>query len=251
MLGEEPKKLSTTVLFADDAIKRIKKGLDIAADAVGCTMGPKGKCVVIQKDEEAPLVTKDGVTVSKSIKLKDPVERIGADLLKEAAGRTNDTAGDGTTTATVLTAALVHAGLKATSGGHDRVEVRKGMQWAVDKVIDHLKKSSRPVEKKDAIEKVGRDGVVTVEEATGLTTSCEVVEGMQLERGYVSPMFVTNGDKMNATYTDCMVLVTDRKLSTLRDLVPILEGVNRAQKALLVISDELEGDALHGLIVNK
>lgn len=273
MLGEDNKKLSTTVLFADDAIKRIKKGLDIAADAVGATMGPKGKCVVIQKDEEAPLVTKDGVTVSRAIKLKDPVERIGADLLKEAASRTNDTAGDGTTTATVLTAALVHGGLKASSGGHDRVEVRRGMQWACDKVIEQLKLAARPVEKKeeivqvgtisangdkqigemiaDAMEKVGRDGVVTVEEATGLTTSCEVVEGMQIDRGYISPMFVTNGDKMNATYSDCLVLVTDKKLSTLRDMVPILEGVNRAQKALLVISDELEGDALHGLIVNK
>lgn len=270
---EAPKPPTTTILFAEEAIKGLKKGLDAAAAAVGATMGPKGKCVVIQKGEEAPIVTKDGVTVSKSIRLKDPVERIGADLLKEAASRTNDAAGDGTTTATVLTAALTSAGLKAMTSGRDRVAVRKGMQAEVSRVIENLRKMARPVEKKeevvqvgtisangdkvigqmiaDAMEKVGRDGVVTVEEATGMTTSCDVVEGMQLERGYVSPMFVTNGDKMNAVYADLLVMVTDKKLGTLRDMVPMLEGVSRSTKPLLIIADDVEGDALHGLIVNK
>lgn len=273
MMMENNKKPTTTVLFAEDAIKQLKKGLDTAAQAVGCTMGPRGKCVVIQRDEEAPIVTKDGVTVSKSIRLKDPIERIGADLLKEAAGRTNDTAGDGTTTATVLTAALTTEGLKAMSSGRDRVAVRKGMQLAVDRVIEVLRTTARPVEKKeeivqvgtisangdrvigqmiaDAMEKVGRDGVVTVEEATGMVTSCEVVEGMQIERGYVSPMFVTNGDKMNAVYQDCLVLVTDKKLSSIRDMLPLLEAIHRTSKPVLFIADDFEGDALHGLIVNK
>lgn len=264
---------TTTILFAEDAIKRLKKGLDIAADAVGCTMGPRGKCVVIQRGEEAPIVTKDGVTVSKSIRLSDPVERIGANLLKEAASRTNDAAGDGTTTATVLTYALTSAGLKVSSAGRDRTQVRKGMEHGVKLVIDALKAESRPVEKKeeivqvgtisangdrkigemiaDAMEKVGRDGVVTVEEATGMTTTLEVVEGMQLDRGYVSPMFVTNGDKMNATYADCFILVTDKKLTTVREMVPMLEGVQRSGKALLIIADDIEGEALHALIVNR
>lgn len=264
---------STTILFADDAIKKLKKGLDIAADAVGATMGPKGKCVVIQRGEEAPIVTKDGVTVSKSIRLKDPVERIGANLLKEAASRTNDAAGDGTTTATILTQALTTAGLKVTASGRDKVLVRKGMEQGVEHVIASLRKMSRPVANKEeivqigtisangdrkigemiaeAMDRVGTDGIVTVEEATGMSTTLEVVEGMQLDRGYVSPMFATNGDKMTATYMDCLVLVTDKKLTSVRDMVPLLEGVSRAAKALVVIADEIEGEALHALIINK
>lgn len=264
---------TTTILFADEAIKKLKKGLDVAAAAVGCTMGPKGKCVVIQRDDELPIVTKDGVTVSKSINLKDPVERIGANLLKEAASRTNDIAGDGTTTSTVLTAALTTEGLKATFSGRDRVFVRKGMVDAVSMVIEELKKSAKPIQKKEeiiqigtisangdveigemianAMEKVGRDGVVTVEEATGMSTSCNVVEGMQIDRGYLSPMFATNNDKMNTTYMDCFVMVTDKKLGALREMIPVLEVVSKTSKPLLVIAEDVEGDALHGLIVNK
>jgi chaperonin GroEL len=263
----------TSVLFADEATKRLKRGLDIAAAAVGSTMGPKGKCVVIQRGDEAPIVTKDGVTVSKSIRLKDPVERIGANLLKEAASRTNDAAGDGTTTATVLTAALTTEGLKATASGRDRVAVRRGMQAAVEHVIETLRGVAKPVVKKeevvqigtisangdvaigtmiaDAMERVGNDGVVTVEEATGMTTTCDIVEGMMIERGYVSPMFTTNSEKMTAIHSDCLVLVTDRKLSSIRDMIPLLEAVQRASKPLLIIADEIEGDALHGLIVNR
>jgi len=268
---DESKK--TTVLFSNEAIDGMKVGLDIAARAVGCTMGPKGKCVIIQRNDEQPIVTKDGVTVSKSLNLKDPVQRIGANLVKEAAHRTNEAAGDGTTTATVLTHALTTEGLRAIANNHDKIVVKNSMQKGVKLILDELKRIARPVAEKketvqigtisanndsvigemiaDAMEKVGRDGVVTVEEATGMTTTLDVVEGMQIERGYISPMFATNNEKMNVTYTDCYVFVTDKKLTSVRDIITLLEGVSRAGKPLLIIADDIEGDALHALIVNK
>jgi len=264
----------TVVLFDKQAREKLKKGLDIAAKAVVSTMGPKGKNVLIQKsDGTVPLVTKDGVTVSKSISLKDPVERMGADLIKEASGRTNDVAGDGTTTATALTHGLVSEGLKLMAAGYPGVEIKKGIEKGCKVVIDSLKKMAVPVKDTEdiirvgtisangdrhvgemigsAMSAVGLDGIITVEEATGMTTTMSVVEGMQFERGYVSPHFATNAEKMVATYTDALVLITDKKVSDIQDIVPILEKVQRSGKALLLIADEVEGSALHGLIINK
>jgi chaperonin GroEL len=263
----------THLIFDDEAREKLLAGIRIAAKAVGCTMGPKGKNVIIQRDGGTPIVTKDGVTVSKAIKLKDPCERMGADLVKEAAARTNEVAGDGTTTATVLTWGLVEEGMKLLKGGYSAVELKIGIERGVELLIAHLKEMSRPVMNSEdvirvgtisangdrkigeilseAMDKVGKSGIITIEEATGMTTNLHVVEGMQIDRGYLSPMFATNSEKMNASYDDGLVLITDKKISNLQELVPVLEAVQRAQKSLLIIADEVEGSALHGLIVNK
>lgn len=264
----------TSVLFDKQARDKLKSGLDTAARAVVSTMGPRGKNVLIQKgDGMVPLVTKDGVTVSKSISLRDPVERMGADLIKEAASRTNDVAGDGTTTATALTHSLVSEGLKLMAAGYPGVDLKKGLDRGFRAVAEKLKELAVPVKDTEDIVRVGTisangdrhigemigsamgavglDGVITVEEATGMTTTMSVAEGMQFDRGYVSPHFATNAEKMNAVYTDVLVLMTDKKLSDLQDIVPILEKTQRSGKALLIIAEEVEGSALHGLIINK
>ena len=264
---------STEIVFESDARKQLAAGLDKAANAIGCTLGPKGKTVLIQRPGTAPLVTKDGVTVSKAIRLKDPVEGMGADLVKEAASQTNDVAGDGTTTASVLTQALVREGMKLVEAGSSALAVCRGINATVDLVLDELKKSAKAVttdeeiaqvgtisangdasigrQIAEAMAKVGRDGVITVEDAKGMQTTMEVVEGMQLDRGYVSPYFVTDPERMRAVYENALVLVTDKKISSFKDIQSTLETVLRVRQPLLIIAEDFEGDAMTGLVINR
>lgn len=263
----------TKIVFATAARKRLLKGIRRAAEAVGCTLGPKGRTVLIQRPGQTPLVTKDGVTVSRSIRLKDPVERMGAELIREAASQTNDTAGDGTTTATVLTAALIEEGLKLVEAGCSAREVCSGIERGALLVADMLVSGAKKVVTAaeiaqaatvsangdgdvgqliaGAMERVGRDGIITVEDAKGMSTTVEVAEGMRFDRGYLSPYFVTDAERMRAAYDNALVLVTDRKLGGLKDLIPVLELCARSQRALLIIADDVEGEALQGLVLNK
>lgn len=264
---------TTKVLFHNEARRKLYVGLCIAAEAVTCTLGPRGRTVLIQSKGGPPTVTKDGVTVIKSIRLKDPVEKMGAELIREAASQTNEVAGDGTTTATVLTHSMVKEGLKLLEAGYSAKELCEGIQWARELVDNELKKSARVLNTSaeiaqvgtisangdtkigeliaEAMEKVGRDGIITVEDAKGMATTLEVVEGMQFERGYMSPYFVTNPERMNVSYQEALVLVTDKKLSGLRELVPVLEKVAGSRKPLLIIADDVEGEALQGLVINR
>lgn len=263
----------TNIAFGDDARKKLLEGVNIAARAVGCTLGPKGKTVLIQRDGMSPIVTKDGVTVSKSINLSDPMIKLGADIIKEAASRTNEVAGDGTTTSTILTHALITEGMKLIGSSHSPVDVCKGMLDGANIIDAELSAQSKKIKDyeeiaqvasisangdkeigriiADAMKKVGADGIITTEDAKGTQTSIEFVEGMQIERGYVSPYFVTNNEKMHALYTDAYVLITDKKLSEIRELIPVLEKVINNKKPLLIVADEIEGDALQGLVLNK
>ncbi len=265
--------MSTKVIFGSDARKGLLKGLNTVAHAVGSTLGPKGKLVLIQQEGESPIVTKDGVTVSKSIRLKDPIERMGAQLIKEAASQTNETAGDGTTTATILTQAMVKSGLKLLEAGYSTKELCDGIQRGADRIDKLLSMSAKQLSTSeevaqiatisangdrkigeliaDAMTKVGQDGIVSVEEAKGTSTGLEVVEGMQIDRGYLSPYFVTNPEKMHVSYSDVKVLLADHKLSSMRDLLPLLEKVMQSRTPLLIIADDVEGEALQGLVVNK
>lgn len=264
---------STKIIFSTDARKKLFSGLEVAAEVVGCTLGPRGRTVLIQQGEGRPIATKDGATCAKSINLKDPVERMGAQLIVEAASHTNDVAGDGTTTATVLTHALVKGGMKLVEAGYNSRDVCAGIDATGRRVIDVLKRMSVSLETSsevenvgavsangdrvigkliaEAMEKVGRHGIITVEDAKGMSTSMDVVEGMQIDRGYLSPYFVTDATKMLASYADPLVLITDKKISVLREIVPILEAVVRARKPLLIIADDVEGEALQGLILNR
>lgn len=264
---------TTRVVFSEEARRELYLGLELTAEAVSSTLGPKGKTVLIQNGDSAPIVTKDGVTVSKSINLKDPLRRMGSEMIREAASRTNDVAGDGTTTSTVLTHAMVRSGLKLLEAGYSSEDLSEGITLGINAVLQHLSSSSTKLTTTeeiaqvgtisangdkaignliaDAMSKVGRDGIITVEDAKGMSTSLEIVEGMQFERGYLSPYFVTNSDKMNVVYNDAKVLLTDRKLSTLKDLVPILEKVVQSRVPLLIIADDVEGEALQGLVVNR
>ncbi|GAA5065501.1 chaperonin GroEL [Maritalea mobilis] len=261
------------VKFDTDARNRMLKGVNILADAVKVTLGPKGRNVVIEKSFGAPRITKDGVSVAKEIELEDKFENMGAQMVKEVASRTNDEAGDGTTTATVLAQAIVKEGMKSVAAGMNPMDLKRGIDLAVAKVIDHIKAQAREVadsdevaqvgtisangEKEigrqiaDAMQKVGNDGVITVEENKGLETETEVVEGMQFDRGYLSPYFVTNPDKMVAELEDCMILLHEKKLSSLQPMVPLLESVIQSQKPLLIIAEDVEGEALATLVVNK
>jgi len=263
----------TKVIFSSEARKSLFKGLEVVAEAVSCTLGPKGKTVLIQQNDQPPIVTKDGVTVSKSINLVPPVERMGAQLIREAASQTNDIAGDGTTTSTVLTYAMVKEGLKLLEAGFSAKELCEGIESGSKTVIELLKESSRQLTTSEeiaqiatisangdrkigeliaeAMDKVGHDGIITVEDAKGMNTSLELVEGMQIDRGYLSPYFVTSSEKMHASYSDAKVLLIENKLSTMRDLIPLLEKVMQARTPLLVIAEEVEGEALQGLVVNK
>jgi len=264
----------TRVVFSSEARKALFKGLETVATAVGCTLGPKGKTALIQQDaSSSPIVTKDGVTVSKSVKLKNPVERMGGHLIKEAASQTNDIAGDGTTTSTILTHAMVKSGLKLLEAGYSAKELTEGIDKGTTTVIQLLRDSAKQLttaeeitqiatisangDRKigeliaEAMDKVGHDGIITVEEAKGTTTSLEIVEGMQLDRGYLSPYFVTNSEKMNVVYSDAKVLLVDGKITTMKEMVPILEKIAQTKTPLLVIADEVEGEALQGLVVNR
>ena len=261
------------VKFDTDARNRMLKGVNILADAVKVTLGPKGRNVVIDKSFGAPRITKDGVTVAKEIELEDKFENMGAQMVKEVASRTNDEAGDGTTTATVLAQAIVREGLKQVAAGLNPMDLKRGVDIAVSKVIENIKASAREVADShevaqvgtisangeaeigrqiaDAMQKVGNDGVITVEENKGLETETEVVEGMQFDRGYLSPYFVTNPDKMIADLEDAVILLHEKKLSSLQSMVPLLESVIQSQKPLLIIAEDVEGEALATLVVNK
>jgi len=270
--NDQPK--ATKVVFSSEARKSLFQGMQTVARAVGSTMGPRGKTVLIQQDPNSqPVITKDGVTVSKSIHLKTPIERMGAQLIREAASQTNDVAGDGTTTATVLTFSMVKSGLKLLEAGYDAKVLCSGISRAADAVSNLLKvgaKQLTTVEEiaqigtisangdesigrliADAMTKVGHDGIITVEEAKSMQTQLDVVEGMQLDRGYLSPYFVTNSEKMHAAYSDAKVLLVDQKLNSMREMIPLLEKVMQSKVPLLVIADEVEGEALQGLVVNR
>ena len=261
------------VKFNTDARDRMLRGVNILADAVKVTLGPKGRNVVIDKSFGSPRITKDGVTVAKEIELADKFENMGAQMVKEVASRTNDEAGDGTTTATVLAQAIIKDGLKAVAAGMNPMDLKRGIDLAVTKVVAAIKAASRPVKDSaevaqvgtisangeaeigrqiaDAMQKVGNEGVITVEENKGLETETTVVEGMQFDRGYLSPYFVTNADKMIVELEDAYILLHEKKLSSLQPMVPLLEAVIQSQRPLVIISEDVEGEALATLVVNK
>ena len=266
--------MAKEIVYSDKARTELLAGVEKLADAVRVTMGPKGRNVLLQRSFGAPHITKDGVSVAKEIELKHPVENMGAQLVKEVASKTADEAGDGTTTATVLAHAIFKEGLKYITAGANPIAVKRGMDKAAQAIIEELKKMSKPVENKEqiaqvatisanndkkigeliaeAMDKVGKDGVITVEEGKSLTDELEVVEGMQFDRGYLSPYFVTNPDKMVAEYEDAYILLYDKKISNMKDLLPLLEQMVQAgNKPLLIIAEDIEGEALATLVVNK
>ncbi len=259
--------------FSSDARNALKLGVDKLANAVKVTLGPKGRNVILDKKFGAPTVTKDGVTVAKEIELEDPIENMGAQMVREVASKTSDVAGDGTTTATVLAQAIFREGLKNVTAGANPMDLKRGIDLAVSKVVEYLKSISKEVGGRDeiaqvgaisanndkaigeliadAMEKVGKDGVITVEESKSAETTLEVVEGMQFDRGYISPYFVTNSETMEAVLEDAYILIHDKKISAMKDLLPILEKIAQAGRALLIIAEDLEGEALATLVVNK
>ncbi|AMM52298.1 molecular chaperone GroEL [Rufibacter sp. DG15C] len=264
---------SKNITFDIEARNKIKKGVDTLANAVKVTLGPKGRNVIIDKKFGAPSITKDGVTVAKEIELKDAVENMGAQLVKEVASKTADMAGDGTTTATVLAQAIYTAGSKNVAAGANPMDLKRGIDKAVTKVVANLKEQSKKIENSseiaqvgtisanndveigqmiaDAMDKVGKDGVITVEEAKGTETEVKTVEGMQFDRGYLSPYFVTNPEKMEAEFENAYILIYDKKVSTMKELLPVLEQVVQTGKALVIISEDVDGEALATLVVNK
>ncbi|MFH2033232.1 MAG: chaperonin GroEL [Candidatus Margulisiibacteriota bacterium] len=259
--------------FGDEAWRAAEKGVAKVADAVKITLGPRGRNVVLEKKWGSPTITNDGVTIAKEIDLEDPFENMGAQLLKEVASKTNDVAGDGTTTATVLGQIIFKEGLKAVAAGMNPMSLKKGIQKAVEAAVAELKSKSRPVESKaaiaqvasisanndpeignliaDAMEKVGKDGVITVEESKGIETTLDVVEGMQFDKGYASPYMVTDRERMEAVLEDCLILITDKKITAIKDLLPTLEKSVQVSKPLLIIADDIEGEALATIVVNK
>ena len=261
------------VKFSVDARDRMLRGVDILANAVKVTLGPKGRNVVLDKSFGAPRITKDGVTVAKEIELEDKFENMGAQMVREVASRTSDQAGDGTTTATVLAAAIVREGSKAVAAGMNPMDLKRGVDLAVEAIVEHLKANSKKVTSNeeiaqvgtisangdaeigkflaDAMKKVGNEGVITVEEAKSLETELDVVEGMQFDRGYISPYFITNADKMRVEMEDPYILIYEKKLSGLQELLPLLEAVVQTGKPLLIVAEDIEGEALATLVVNK
>ncbi len=261
------------IKFSEDARRAILKGLQVLSEAVKITLGPKGRNVILEKKFGAPTITKDGVTVAKEIDLEDKFENMGAQMVKEVASKTSDVAGDGTTTATILAEAIYREGLKTVTAGANSMEVKKGIDKAVASVVDNLKKLSTPIKGSsdiaqvaaisanndneigkliaDAMDKVGKDGVITVEEAKGMETTLDVVEGMQFDRGYLSPYFITNPDRMECVLEDVYILLYEKKISAMKDLLPVLEKIAQKGKPLLIISEEVEGEALATLVVNK
>src|SRR6056300_468769 len=261
------------VKFGDDARKKLANGVNILANAVKTTLGPKGRNVVLDKSFGAPTVTKDGVSVAKEIELKDKFENMGAQMVKEVASQTSDQAGDGTTTATVLAQAIVNEGLKSVAAGMNPMDLKRGIDKAIQAAVGEVKKLSSPCKDSSAIaqvgsisangdtnvgeiiaeamDKVGKEGVITVEEGSGLENELDVVEGMQFDRGYLSPYFINNQDKMNVALEDPFILLFDKKISNIKDLIPLLESVAKAGKALLIIAEDVEGEALATLVVNN
>src|ERR1700687_4749296 len=261
------------VRFGQESRERILKGVNVLADAVTVTLGPKGRNVVLEKSFGAPTVTKDGVTVAKEIELEDKFENMGAQMVKEVASKTSDVAGDGTTTATVLARSIYTEGMKMVAAGHDPMSLKRGIDRAVESVVNELKGLSKPTKDRreiaqvgtisanndstigdiiaEAMEKVGKEGVITVEEAKGLETTLEVVEGMQFDRGYLSPYFVTDPERMEAKLEDAYVLIHEKKIASMKDLLPILESIAKTGKPFLLVSEDVEGEALATLVVNK
>jgi len=261
------------VTFNETARRQILNGVNILAEAVKVTLGPRGRNVVIEKSFGAPLITKDGVTVAKEIELEDKFENMGAQMVREVASKTNDDAGDGTTTATVLAQAIYREGAKMVAAGHNPMDLKRGIDTAVAKVIEELKKVAKPVSGKkeiaqvgtisangdseigtiiaDAMDKVGKDGVITVEEAKSMETTLEVVKGMQFDRGYLSPYFVTDADRMVCNLENAYVLIFEKKISTMKDILPVLEKIAQTQRPFLVIAEDIEGEALATLVVNR
>ncbi|MGB3340555.1 MAG: chaperonin GroEL [bacterium] len=261
------------IKFGEDARRAILKGVQVLSEAVKVTLGPKGRNVVLEKKFGAPTITKDGVTVAKEIDLEDKFENMGAQMVKEVASKTSDVAGDGTTTATILAEAIYREGLKTVTAGANAMEVKKGIEKAVKAVVDALQKLSTPVKGSgdiaqvaaisanndkeigkliaDAMDKVGKDGVITVEEAKGMETTLDVVEGMQFDRGYLSPYFITNPDRMECILEDVYILLFEKKISAMKDLLPLLEKVAQKGRPLLILCEEVEGEALATLVVNK
>jgi chaperonin GroEL len=264
--------MAKRITYSEEARQAILRGVNKLADAVKVTLGPKGRNVVIEKKFGSPTITKDGVTVAKEIELKDEMENAGAQMVREVASKTSDTAGDGTTTATVLAQAIYREGIKNVTAGANPMDVKKGIELAVKAAVDSIDKMSKPVEGKDiahigsisanndeeigniiaeAMDKVGKDGVITVEEARGLDTVLEVVEGMQFDRGYLSPYFVTDPERMEVVLENVKILIYEKKIASMKDLLPILEQVARQGKPLLIIAEDVEGEALATLVVNK
>ncbi|MHC2991459.1 molecular chaperone GroEL [Pontibacter sp. HJ8] len=265
--------MAKNITFDADARAKIKSGVDKLANAVKVTLGPKGRNVIIDKKFGAPTITKDGVSVAKEIELKDPIENMGAQLVKEVASKTADQAGDGTTTATVLAQAIYTAGIKNVAAGANPMDLKRGIDKAVHAVVENLRSQSKKIENSseiaqvgtisanndaeigkmiaDAMDKVGKDGVITVEEAKGTETEVKTVEGMQFDRGYLSPYFVTNAEKMEAEFDNPFILIYDKKVSTMKELLPVLEQVVQTGKGLVIISEDVDGEALATLVVNK
>jgi chaperonin GroEL len=264
---------SKVLLYDEDARKAILKGVNTLADAVKVTLGPKGRNVIIDKTFGSPTVTKDGVTVAKEIELEDKFENMGAQMVREVASKTSDVAGDGTTTATLLAQAIYREGAKTVAAGSNPMDVKRGIEKAVEVVVKELRKLSKPTKDQkeisqvgtisanndetigniiaEAMGKVGKEGVITVEEAKGLDTELEIVEGMQFDRGYLSPYFVTNAEKMVVSLEDCFILVNEKKITSMKDLLPVLEQIAKIGKPLLIIAEDIEGEALATLVVNK
>ncbi len=264
--------MAKDIIFGEDARKALLRGIDKLADTVSVTLGPKGRNVVLDKKYGAPLITNDGVTIAKEIELEDPFENMGAQLVKEVAVKTNDVAGDGTTTATLLAKTLIHEGMKNVAAGANPIIVKKGMKKATDAAVKEIEKNSKKIEGStdiervatisagdatigrliaDAMEKVSSDGVITVEESKTAETYSEVVEGMMFDRGYVSPYMVTNNDKMEAIADDAYILITDKKIASIQEILPLLEQIVKLGKKLVIIAEDIEGDALATLIVNN
>jgi chaperonin GroEL len=259
--------------YDEEARKSILNGVNTLADAVKVTLGPKGRNVIIDKTFGAPTVTKDGVTVAKEIELEDKFENMGAQMVREVASKTSDVAGDGTTTATILAQAIYREGAKTVAAGSNPMDVKRGIEKAVAAVVAELKNISKPTKDQkeiaqvgtisanndetigniiaEAMGKVGKEGVITVEEAKGLETELEIVEGMQFDRGYLSPYFVTNPEKMEVSLEDCLILIYEKKISGMKDLLPILEQIAKMGRPLLIIAEDIEGEALATLVVNK
>ncbi|MBQ0125022.1 MAG: chaperonin GroEL, partial [Clostridiales bacterium] len=264
--------MAKNIIYGIEARNALERGIDKLADTVKITLGPKGRNVVLDKKYGAPLITNDGVTIAKEIELEDGAENMGAQLVKEVATKTNDAAGDGTTTATLLAQALIREGMKNVAAGANPMVIRKGISKAVDKAVESLKKNSKKVNGSediarvgtisasdevigkliaDAMEKVTSDGVITVEESKSAETYCEVVEGMQFDRGYLSPYMATDTDKMEAVLDDAFILITDKKISNIQDLLPLLEQIVQSGKKLLIVAEDIEGEALTTIILNK
>src|SRR5678809_1591991 len=260
------------IIFSQTARSEIAKGLNLLADAVKATLGPRGRNVVIEKSWGSPTVTKDGVSVAKEIELEDKFQNMGAQMVKEVASKTSDIAGDGTTTATVLAQSIYTEGAKIVAAGANPMDLKRGIETAVEKIIENLKKMSTATKGKteiaqvgtisangdstignmiaEAMEKVGKEGVITVEEAKSMETTLDVVEGMQFDRGYLSPYFVTDAERMEAVLEDCFILIHEKKISSMKDLLPVLEQVAKAGRPLLLIAEDVDGEALATLVVN-